>query len=1203
MTNPRAARAARRRRIRHLVIGGILFALLAGLALNLRLMLDPQEIRRRATDALAELFVGPVSLERAEVRLPNTVILHGVEVRRARDDPEPALVVSRVHVRFSVISLLIGRSLPRRITFDGPSLDMERRADGTLDLTDLLRPREPEETVETLPRILLRDGQLRLRDDRVLGPDRVLEVTSVWLQGDPDGAFEGGGTVEGLGRLAFRADWRGSAWARLDGVRLEAPLERYLASRHVAPLADLGAEGPVALELLVEAGSEPRLRVEIDGASLHPAVPGRPAGVAPRIENVRGSVLLRGGGLVLEDLTAEVLGAPLTVRGTIRDLADEPAVDVSLRTRDILLGREVWPLLSPEILRVFDAYRPWLRGDLTVNLRRQGRRDAPLDTEVVLDLTDGTMRYLGYVLPETGKRGGFPYLLNEMTGRIHFRDKTLEIVAARGRHGAVPLQAAGSVCFQTLSTCDVDVSILARDVPVDQDLRDAFGERAGYVLDPFGIDGHARRVHIHITQSADGPPASSKIGIDIHLDGQAGIRPREFPLPVTAVRGRVNVGPDPELADVERVTLEAVTGEGPGGSAVRLDGWIRDWGSPREENRFDVSLRDLPLDEGTERLLAAAGAPEDVRALWSDLAPRGRVDATATLEDGPDRGRHAFRLSPRAVRLRGLPDLALPLEDAFGLIESENGHLALAWARARLADAVLLARARLDENETRVELRARDLALDGAIRDALAALEPRAAETWDRLGVRPESLLDLEVEARMRPSTPTEVLVRVDRPRLRLRPSEDRTVTVDEGRVEAELSSGRFRLLGVRGRINDAAIQVAGGFDGTTEEWRISTEPLDPRSDLLDLVPAGIREAIAETLTGSRLALDPLRIVRSGDALSLDGTRLVMLRRPGTPEGLALHGKVRIPVFAVTPDGEGGTTIRTEIELAGLSANAAVPLEDLRGTVTMRGATGEAFRLDGQIRSLEGGLWGRRLENGIGTIVVREGDLRLESFQADLEGGRLEVDLVTDLVSGSVRAGIDLRELPLERFHRLPGGGRSSSVSGRLDGRLDLEHPGGSLAELRGGGKVRIREAELWDVPLFTSIFTALSAVPPIEYRPVFHSADVAFRVEGSNVRIEDMEFRSDMVSLERGRGTVSLFGDVDLTLVPKVRTIDIPGISDLWSLIKRDLLYRLHVQGSLERPRAELEPLPFLHGKPSPGPRVVPEFQGKLKAKPGLRL
>jgi hypothetical protein len=235
MTNPRAARAARRRRIRHLVIGGILFALLAGLALNLRLMLDPQEIRRRATDALAELFVGPVSLERAEVRLPNTVILHGVEVRRARDDPEPALVVSRVHVRFSVISLLIGRSLPRRITFDGPSLDMERRADGTLDLTDLLRPREPEETVETLPRILLRDGQLRLRDDRVLGPDRVLEVTSVWLQGDPDGAFEGGGTVEGLGRLAFRADWRGSAWARLDGVRLEAPLERYLASRHVAP--------------------------------------------------------------------------------------------------------------------------------------------------------------------------------------------------------------------------------------------------------------------------------------------------------------------------------------------------------------------------------------------------------------------------------------------------------------------------------------------------------------------------------------------------------------------------------------------------------------------------------------------------------------------------------------------------------------------------------------------------------------------------------------------------------------------------------------------------------------------------------------------------------------------------------------------------------------------------------------------------------
>jgi AsmA-like protein len=1207
-------RATRRRRRRHLIVGSILIVVLAGVGLNIGLLLDPDEVRRRARDAMTALFTEPVSIESAEFRFPNVVILEGVRI--AHPDPSgagrTAIEIPRVRVTFSVAGVLLGRATPRSLTLEGPSLRVERRADGTLDVASLIRPADRDSSGLDVPRILVRGGRILLRDAVLLRERESIEIDDVHLAVDKDGAVEGRAIVRGFGQLDFTARRdEGSLRVRLAGLRLEAPFARRFApgSDVSKALARVRAEGPATLDLAIDRSADgssmTTVRLGLHGVRLVPVLGDDPAAPSYELTDVRGDIVYRDGRVTVEDVTARHGPATILLTGAIDDLASGPSVDLEVRARSFLLDAEIRDLLGQRARRIVDAYDPWLLGDLTARIAWTGP-DGPIVPDVTFDIRTGHMRYLGYLRGDDGKRLGFPYALEGVTGRLAFRDSTLMIVWADASHGPVRVQAGGNVHFLdgTGSECDVDISILARDLPIDDDLRDAFGAKTDLVLIPYGVKGSAGKAHVHITQK--GPPPA-RVGVTVDLDGRAEICPKAFPLTGRNLHGRVRVGPDPERGpSCERASFEGIVGDAPDGGRVRVDGWIREWGGPEEEQSITIAIRNAALNGELDRIMTDSELSRDIVDIWRGLAPRGRMDAHIVLEQ-TSRGAHShLRLHPRSARISGLPGFPYPLPYVRGSIEVCDGVADLHWAVAHVGSATISARGRLGPGgEASLTAEIEDLSLDGALARALSAADPETGKIYERMGPDPASRVDATLDVRTGDHARLRAVI--SKPHVVLRPSERVEVAVEQGRIEFDVLAGSVLLGDVRGKVNEKAFLLSGGTRPDAPPLvTITSDPLRPGHDLRGLLSDGLLDALAGILDEGRVAADPLRLSWTGPDIRLDGSRFVLFRPEGHTTGIAPRGELVLRTFLVKPEpGKPGVTAFSGLaELAGMDIQAGIPIEELRGLVTLSGTSGKDLRMTGSVRDLTGRLWRRHLSEGAARIGIAGGLLRFMDLTAILDEGRLAGSVDVRIAAPfSFETSLTMNDVHLGRFLAPDGGGSGPAVTGKLDATLKLSQKGSTLDRLRGKAEVRIRKAELWDIPVFSAIFTALTSAPPIAYRPVFDSADIKAEVRGEVVRIKQMEFRSDFVTLERGGGTVTLFGDVDLTLVPKVRTIDIPGLSQLWSLIKGELVYRVRVEGTLENPSAKLEALPFLHGRPDATPRVVPEFLGKIRRKRGLGL
>ena len=102
-------------------------------------------------------------------------------------------------------------------------------------------------------------------------------------------------------------------------------------------------------------------------------------------------------------------------------------------------------------------------------------------------------------------------------------------------------------------------------------------------------------------------------------------------------------------------------------------------------------------------------------------------------------------------------------------------------------------------------------------------------------------------------------------------------------------------------------------------------------------------------------------------------------------------------------------------------------------------------------------------------------------------------------------------------------------VSIRLDefrGRLD------DYSTLRGKGRMAIREASLWNVPIFASL-VLLNPQDLFTDKNEFDAGAVEFELEGSLLTISDLAFTSPSINVV-GRGEMIFGGEMNLILRPK---------------------------------------------------------------------
>lgn len=127
-------------------------------------------------------------------------------------------------------------------------------------------------------------------------------------------------------------------------------------------------------------------------------------------------------------------------------------------------------------------------------------------------------------------------------------------------------------------------------------------------------------------------------------------------------------------------------------------------------------------------------------------------------------------------------------------------------------------------------------------------------------------------------------------------------------------------------------------------------------------------------------------------------------------------------------------------------------------------------------------------------------------------------------------------------------------------------------------GQIEIRDADLWELPVFFQVLSVL-ALNPVAERKI-DTANILFTIEKDRIRIDQMDFLGFPVSLF-GEGEMGVAGDdLDVVFIPRLGR---KGLDDLLPIIGTPIQWLLNVakgifvplvlQGSFSKPEISVKP------------------------------
>lgn len=283
------------------------------------------------------------------------------------------------------------------------------------------------------------------------------------------------------------------------------------------------------------------------------------------------------------------------------------------------------------------------------------------------------------------------------------------------------------------------------------------------------------------------------------------------------------------------------------------------------------------------------------------------------------------------------------------------------------------------------------------------------------------------------------------------------------------------------------------------------------------------------------------------------------------------------------------------------SLQCGVPLESICGSARLVGGfDGRQFHTRGemnvdslvsghvQVTQLRGPFWIDDQRLLFGAWVDRPHDGRTpnsaapenppRSVTARMLGGTLTGDGWMDLASGSrfgIHAALVDGDLALCARDLGPSERNLQHVRGRLMASVDLRGQGRSLNMLGGSGEIKLRDADIYELPVMIAVLRSLAVGQPDP--KAFSESDIKFHIEGPYVYLDQIAFRGDAISLT-GEGEMDFHRNIRLTFRAMLGRSDrIPILRELMGGVSEQIML-IHVNGTLENPVTSQEALPGLN-------------------------
>ena len=136
-----------------------------------------------------------------------------------------------------------------------------------------------------------------------------------------------------------------------------------------------------------------------------------------------------------------------------------------------------------------------------------------------------------------------------------------------------------------------------------------------------------------------------------------------------------------------------------------------------------------------------------------------------------------------------------------------------------------------------------------------------------------------------------------------------------------------------------------------------------------------------------------------------------------------------------------------------------------------------------------------------------------------------------------------------------------------LRGNAQLSHT------YQGGGFIRLRNADIYELPVMVALVKLLSVRRPDT--TAFTSSDIDFRIHGQDVTFDPIDFRGDAISLI-GKGWMDLSQNIRLTFYTQVGRQEFPLLGSLLAEASRKIL-EIQVVGTLNDPVVQQTAFPEL--------------------------
>ena len=302
-----------------------------------------------------------------------------------------------------------------------------------------------------------------------------------------------------------------------------------------------------------------------------------------------------------------------------------------------------------------------------------------------------------------------------------------------------------------------------------------------------------------------------------------------------------------------------------------------------------------------------------------------------------------------------------------------------------------------------------------------------------------------------------------------------------------------------------------------------------------------------------------------------------------------------------TRDSGGSTHLRSEWRLSlGCQQNdieLGVPIRSVTGLVHLVGRhegslqyTAGRLELDSlfwngmQFTNVRGPVWVDSYECRMGREAaqrMKENNIlgpeeKLSRIETQLYGGTLALDAKVPLQTGLLYVldlavdNCDLKRMSTDYF------GGAVDLSGTLSGQAIIQGMGHSLELLQGGGRMAVRDAQLYELPVMARMLKVLrNRVPD---KTAFNGIDAQFTIDGQTVRFSELNLLGDAVSLY-GQGTTTFDRQLDLKFYSTVGRNDynIPLLRSMIGQASANLLL-IKVTGPAENAQVERAPLPAVN-------------------------